>query len=280
MSQTKADSDPLHPSEQEALASWSRLVRKNQEQAERFREAPEKPDFYSPTADIFKADPHRTGEPVLEILRGMVNAGESWMDIGAGGGRNALPLALLAREVIAVEPSQAMVRNLRQSAAQSGISNLRIVESRWPMPEPPQADVPLISHVGYDIEEIGPFLDAMETSARRLCVAVLLDRAPSTPANQYWPPIHGEPRAPLPALREFLVLQIARGRLCEVRLSTRNSQSFPGPGMGLPFLRQQLFIEPGGKKDLLLQQILAEQEGRISPGGMSSVTGIVSWAPR
>jgi hypothetical protein len=54
--------------------------------------------------------------------------------------------------------------------------------------------------------------------------------------------------------------------------------------MGLPFLRQQLFIESGGKKDLLLQQILAEKaaekEGRISLGGMSAVVGIVTWSPR
>ena len=57
------------------------------------------------------------------------------------------------------------------------------------------ADVALISHVGYDVEDIGPFLDAMEGSARRLCVAVLLERPPPTPADRLWPLIHGVERA-------------------------------------------------------------------------------------
>jgi SAM-dependent methyltransferase len=284
MFNSKEFGDILHPSKERALESWARQVRENREQAERFREAPEKSDFYAPTADVFKADPHRSSEPALEALRAMVRKDESWLDIGAGGGRNALPLALLAKEVIAVEPSTAMLKNLRQGMDESGIHNLRIVEGRWPLKERLEADVSLISHVSYDIEDIGPFLNAMEASSRRMCIAVLLDAAPSSLANIFWPQIHGEQRVPLPALREFIVLQIARGNLCELNLSTRNPMTYPNLDLMLSFLRQQLFIEPNGKKDLLLKKILkeqmVEQNGRFALSWKPTKLGIVSWVPR
>ena len=275
--------DVLHPSKEEALALWARRVRENREQAERFREAPERPDFYEPVAAMFKIDPRRTGEAALDILCGMAEPGETWLDIGSGAGRYALPLALRVHQVIAVEPSQAMVSNLRQSMDEHGIGNIRIIESRWPMKEPPEADVALISHVGYDIEDIGTFLDAMEAFARRLCVAVFLDGAPSSPVNPFWPLIHGEKRVPLPALREFLVLQLARGRLCEVRITTFKMQGSQNRESPLSFLRQQLFIKPGGEKGRLLTRLVEEQamkqEGRFSLDRNPGSLGIVSWTP-
>ena len=275
--------DVLHPSKEEALALWAHRVRENREQAERFREAPERSDFYEPVAAMFKIDPRRTGEAALDILCSMVEPDETWLDIGAGAGRYALPLALRVRQVIVVEPSQAMVSNLRQSMDEYGIGNIRVIESRWPMKEPPEADVALISHVGYDIEDFGTFLDAMEASARRLCVAMFLYGAPSSPVNPFWPPIHGEKRVLLPALREFLVLQLARGRLCEVRLSTFKMQSSQNRESPLSFLRQQLFIKPGGEKDRLLTRLVDEQavkqEGRSSIDRNPGSLGIVSWTP-
>ena len=75
-----------------------------------------------------------------------------------------------------------------------------------------EADVALIAHVGYDVEAIGPFVDAMETAAGRLCVAVLMEQVPAAAANPFWPPVHGEERVPLPALPDLLELLEARGR--------------------------------------------------------------------
>ena len=273
MPDTPMINDVLHPSEKEALAAWARLVRENREQVERFREAPERPDFYAPTASVFKVDPHRSGEFALDILLDLARPEETWLDIGCGGGRYALPLALKVHEVIGIEPSAAMCSALREGMKEYSISNIRVIDGRWPVKDPPQADVALISHVGYDIEDIGPFLDAMEKSARRLCVAIFLDRAPSSTAHQFWPAIHGENRIPLPALSEFLGLQLARRRLCEVRLAPQEAQSFPETKRLLSFLRQQLFIEPEGEKDRRLIQLIPTLSH--NPGTL----GIVSWTP-
>lgn len=273
------------PTAAEALATWATMVRANRDQAERLREAPAGTDFYAPVADSFRADPNRTDEEALNTLRALVRPGETWLDIGAGGGRYALPLAQHAGRLIAVDPSPGMLSVLREGMAAHAIGNVDIIESRWPMPlgTAPDADVALISHVGYDVEDIGPFLDAMESSARRLCVALLLNEAPASVAKRYWPLVHGEERALLPALPDFLALLLARGRFVEVRAAgAREPGYYRDVETALGFLRQQLFIQPGGTKDLRLQGIL---EASRTPDGIPTATeplplGIVTWKPR
>ena len=100
---------------------------------------------------------------------------------------------------------------LRTGKDEHGLDNLRIVAGAWPaalaeLGEPPVADVALIAHVGYDIEAIGPFIDAMERAASRLCVAMLTDRSPASVADPFWPIVHGMERVPLPALPELVEL--------------------------------------------------------------------------
>src|SRR5207244_7530442 len=126
----------------------------------------------------------------------------------------------------------------------TGRSNSAARPARWPMQRAPTADVALIAHLGYDIEEIGPFLDAAEASARRLCVAVLVTPSPPHPAERFWPPIHGEVRVSLPSLTEFLTLLLARGRLFELRLFTREPLLHADRDGPLRWLYQQLFVAP------------------------------------
>lgn len=220
---------------------------------------------------------------VLQVLKSMAKPDESWIDIGAGAGRYALPLALMVREVIAIEPSQSMLSFLQESMKEYNIHNIRTVADRWPLKKVSGADVALISHVGYDIEDIGQFLDAMELSASRLCVAVLRESSPSGAAERYWPLIHGEKRLPLPALPEFLSLQKARGQPFELKLTLDNHHAHVQHNRRLSFLRQQLFIQPGGRKDILLQQIMDQENSEINPrlnqNEKPSMLGIVSWTP-
>jgi len=274
--------DALRPSAQAALRAWSERVRANREQVEQFREAAPA-DFYAPIAGLFRADPRRQDEPTLERLRSLVRPSDTVLDVGAGGGRYALPLALVAQEVIAVDPSEGMLRVLRESMAAFNIANTRVVGGRWPAIAPGlAADVVLIANVGYDVEEIGPFLDALEAAARRTCVAVLLEQAPPTEADRLWPAVHGVARAALPSLPEFLTLLLARGRLFEVQLVERTPQSYEQPDQSLAWLRGQLWTQPDGPKDLVLQRLMHERleqhNGRYALSWDPVRVGIVTWS--
>lgn len=276
-----------------ALLGWAAQVRANREQVDRIREVGDG-DFYATTISLFRADPRRpdTEDATLAALRGQTREGETWLDIGAGAGRYAMPLALAvgpAGQVIAVETSSAMLDALRAGLVEHDIANVRVVEGRWPLGEGvlpmPAADVALIAHVGYDIEAIGPFIDAMEAATRRLCVAVMMERTPASVAEPFWPPVHGQERIPLPALPAFVELLRARGRAPEVRMVEREDRSFPDRDGALGFLRRQTWVAVDGPKDRRLQALVGERlvqrpDGTVTLRDVPDLTvGVISWAP-
>jgi SAM-dependent methyltransferase len=279
-----ASDDPLRPEAGPLLASWARRVRANAEQVDRFGEQRNQ-DHYAPVAHRFHLDPRRTDDPSLDALLKLARPDETWLDIGAGGGRYALPLALAVREVIAVDPSPSMLSVLREGAAEHRIRNVRIVEGRWPAAAGPttEANVAFIAHVGYDVEQIGPFLDAMEQAARRLCVAMLLWRRPTWAMDRLWPAVHGVERAPLPAMREMVTLLMARGRPVAIQLVEQAANSFESLDQALQFARQQTWVRPGSDADgrlvTAIRERLSERDGRLSFDWASTYVGLVTWKP-
>jgi molybdenum cofactor cytidylyltransferase len=280
-----------------AAAAWAARVRADHEQVDRLREVPDAPDFYAPVSSLFRADPHRVDDPQLAALLALARPEETWLDIGAGAGRFALPLALAVREIIALDPSAGMLEALRVGMSEHRIANIRIVEARWPLDPaeaarlgvgPGCAEVSLVAHLGYDIEAIGPFVDAMEAAARRRCVAVLMDRQPSSVADRFWPLVHGEPRVRLPALREFVKLLRARGREPIVSESPRPPRGFDSMAELERFVRRQLWVAEGSAKDAVfvaaLPDMAVERDGRwelvADPSLPPAVVGVVDWEPR
>jgi CTP:molybdopterin cytidylyltransferase MocA len=265
--------------------AWGERVRANREQVERVREVPDGTDFYAPVSGLFRADPDRSGDPVLAQLVALAKPGETWIDIGAGAGRYALPLARSVGSVIAIEPSSSMRAALDEGIAASGLTNIRPRADRWPMAAPPAADVALIAHVGYDIDAIGPFVGAMEATARRLCVAVLMERPPAAVADPFWPIVHGEPRLALPALPEFVELLRARGREPLVTVTERQPRRFEARAQLEGFLRRQLWIADAGEKERRFREALDElvvkgADGTFSLAGQeASGVGVVTWTP-
>jgi SAM-dependent methyltransferase len=265
-------------------AAWGDRVRANREQVDRFREVADGRDFYRPTSAMFRADPFRSGDLVLDALVALARPDDTWLDIGAGAGRFALPLARVVRSVIAFDPSPGMLAGLREGMETSGISNVEVVNGWWPDDaESLAADVTLIAHVGYDIEAIGPFVAAMESAARRLCVAVLMEQPPAGVAYPFWPPVHGEERVPLPALPEFVELLAARGRAATVQRVAGEARHWHSRDDMLPALRQQLWVEPDSTKDrrlaALVEALPRNADGSITLDSPHRDIGIVTWEP-
>ena len=280
-------SDALTPSVVDLLAAWRARVVADKSQVERSREEPDPTDFYAPVATRFRMNPRRMDDSSLDALLSLANPGDVWLDVGSGGGRYALPVALHVREVVAIDPSPAMLSVLREDAAAEGIRNIRVIEGRWPLPSDagtPTGDVALMAHVGYDIAQIGPFLDELESSSRRLCLAMMGESAMATVSTLFWNDIHGEPRVRLPALPEMLTLLLARGRLPEVTLVDRVPPTFDSFEEALAMARRQLWLRSGSAKDERLQAVareaLTERDGRFAFEWTPTKIGIVSWSPR
>ena len=65
----------------------------------------------------------------LEILN--LQGGETVLDVGAGTGRLAVPIAMTAAHVTALDPSEGMLNVLRERMAAEGLTNYSCVKMRW-----------------------------------------------------------------------------------------------------------------------------------------------------
>lgn len=208
----------LRPTPEDALAAYAAQVAANRAYIQSI-EGPERPgqDYWAARAAAFR--PGRMPVPELEPLLALAEPDDTWLDIGAGGGRFAVPLAAKVARVIAVEPSPAMRAQLAEAAQEAGRTNIEIVEMAWP-PGPgaaaPEGDVALAANVLYAIEDVGGFLAAMERHARRTCAVVAFDRAPNTPMPAIWRELWGGDFRELPALRELVAVLLAMGRRVRV----------------------------------------------------------------
>lgn len=263
---------------------WRAAVAADKEQVERAREVADPADFYAPVTSRFRMDPRRTDDETLNSLLSLAERGDVWLDVGAGGGRYALPLAMAAESVVAIDPSPSMLAALEEDAAAFGISNVETIQARWPMESPPAGTVGLMAHVGYDIADIGPFLDQLEAQSSRLCVAVMGESAMTTVASLFWDRIHGEPRVRLPALPELQALLAARGQVPETTPVDRSPPTFSSRDEAHAMARRQLWLREGSEKDVqlrnLVNETVTERDGRFAFEWEPTKIGIVSWAPR
>jgi molybdenum cofactor cytidylyltransferase len=270
-------------------ADWADRVRRNREQVERFRETPEEEDHYAPVTRLFDDDPRRRGDAILDALLGLARSTDTWLDVGAGAGRYAFPLALAVREVIAVEPSAAMVGSLGDGVVAHALSNVRVVSGRWPeaaaaLAPLPCTDVALIANVGHDTELIGPFVDALDAAARRTCVAVMQERPPASIAAPFFEAVHGETRTPLPALADFIDLLEARGSAPEITVIERPVRTWRSREELLAFLRRQTWVRSDSERDRRLGRrldsvLVATDDGIRLAADAPSRVGVVHWRP-
>jgi hypothetical protein len=186
-----------------------------------------------------------------------------------------------------------MLAALRESMAEHSIDNVDVVEARWPGAADAAAlkpvlpvDVSLIAHVGYDVEAIGPFIEAMELATRRECLAVLMERSPASLAEAFWPPLHGEARVALPALPAFVDLLTARGRVPSIDVVETSRRMWSSRDELERFVRRQTWVAPGSAKDRRMLELLDEWlvpnvDGTVDLAVAEPLrVGLVAWRPR
>lgn len=266
----------------DAIETWGEIVRVEHAQSDRARGV-RPADTWSRLAPAFKDDPHRTGDATVETLRTRLIPGETLLDVGAGGGRLALPLALTCRHVTAVEPSPSMCAVLRETADEYGIENVSIVEAGWIDASVEPADVALCSHVVYVVENIGPFVRKLNDHARRLVLAIVFRSPPQSQTYGLWEQVHGEKRHGLPALPEFLPALDQLGIQPEVtELAPQPPMSFDSVESARDTIASRLYVQPGTdamtRLENALQDSLCESDGvwRIE-GAQPLRPCIVSW---
>ena len=95
---------------------WRRMVEEEHAQSESVRGPDKAPsDSWEPFAERFRPDAS-TEDPLVQRLLREIEPHHTVMDVGAGGGRLALPISMHCKQVVAVEPSGSMGSILEEEA--------------------------------------------------------------------------------------------------------------------------------------------------------------------
>jgi SAM-dependent methyltransferase len=242
-------------------------------------------DRWEPFSPFFKADPRRTDDVEVNRLAQEVAPATTLLDVGAGAGRLALPLALRCSHVTVVEPSPSMGETLRHLATETGIENITIVASPWGQAEVEPADVVLSAHVIYSIEDIGPFVTKLAAHARtKVCMPTFM-RPPRDRYAPLWRWVYGEDKQELPGAAELMQV------LWELDIYPNLEMYAPIPfrpfkdwQRALDTLRPRLFVTPDTEEDARLQQAMREllietPAGYIIKGIPPGRLAFISWRP-
>ena len=260
------------------------MVDAHNAQTARLREATPERDGWRRRAKEFR--PHRRVEekdPAIDVILEHVRPEDAVLDIGAGGGRLAIPIARHCRKVVAVEPSEAMLAQLEAQAAELGVSNIRTVASTWKEAVVEPADIALCCHV-YGLYNPESWVRKMEAHARRRVIVIMFHRPTPPNLHPLWVPVYGERRLQSPALSQF------EGLLTEMRIQYEKTMLPERPDRGyadfdaaLQRAARHLFLVPGSEKHRRLERALRESLVE-TPDGLQlrwaepMLPGLVTWS--
>ena len=216
----------------DAVARWGAMVRLRREQFERLRvDRPDPEEYWRRRAlNYFGAvrARHDPGEFVRRVVAACQDAESHdarWatgaepppatvLDVGAGFGAVAVPVAVRGHRVTVVEPHPTMVELLHRWADEERVSDrILVVPGAWPAAvggvEP--HDVVVCSHVLYPIEEVVPFIDALIAATRRTCLVAMRLAGTEQAPGELFREFHGEGRMPQPGFGDLCALLAARG---------------------------------------------------------------------
>ncbi len=187
------------------IERWRRIViaRREQHDAVCAAQGRTTDDYWARRAEgyrKFTQEASDAGDPFIDCVLRHLRPEDTVLDVGAGTGRHTIVLARHAQRVIAVDPSAAMLRFLREDADAQGLSNVEVIEGAWPetAAQAPEVDLAISAHVLYPIEDIVPFLRALDGHAGRLCFLDLMAWQPSFDRLGLWEAVYGEARHPQP----------------------------------------------------------------------------------
>lgn len=267
-----------------AVERHDRMMREEREQAERLRTDRADADIWKGNASRFRPLPE-IDDPAVAPLAELAGSGGRAIDVGAGGGRHAVPLARRLREVVAVEPSPAMREVLAETIRQAGVGNVTVVPERWEGADVEPAELVFAAHVTYGIQRIEPFLRKIDRTATRHAALVAFANPAQHVVAPFWKAVHGEERLRLPTRDELIaVLRELGADSKRIDLPPQEVRPLGTPGEAFEELRRRLFIGAGTPAEARLREVIpaltVERDGELWPRGAEpNPISIITWAP-
>ena len=234
------------------------------------------PRYWDRRAATFARSTTGRTEQFLEVVWPFVTARSTVIDVGAGAGRHAVPLAGRAEWVTAVEPSEGMRSHM------PALSNLTVVGSAWEDAEVAPADLVICSHVLYGVADVVPFVEKMERAARERVFIMLREGPVPHPANILRDRMSAAPLPPITRFSDLFMVLVQMGIAPDVKFI-----SYPVVNRYASFDEAVADVVPlfGAGWDEVdgprrLREMLVVDGDELVYDSGQSVSGIAHWRPR
>jgi SAM-dependent methyltransferase len=234
------------------------------------------PSYWDRRAPTFARSTRTRVDDFLAVVAPYTSARKTLIDVGAGAGRHALPLAERLEWVTAVEPSEGM------RALIPPRDNMTVIASTWEEAEVAPADLVICAHVLYGVEEPSPFIAKLDRSARERVFIMLREGPMPHPATVIRERLLGGPGPRLPQFSDLFMLLVQMGMAPDVNfIRYPVVQRYADLNEALADC-QSLLRGDVGESEVrgMLQEILTQDGEELVFDGGLSLSGIAHWHPR
>ena len=252
-------------------AHWRRLVQDRSAYAGAHGDT----SYWDRRAPTFARSTRARVDDFLAVVEPYVSARKTLIDVGAGAGRHALPLAERLEWVTAVEPSEGMRAQIPPR------DNMTVIASTWEDAEVAPADLVICAHVLYGVEEARPFIAKLDRSARERVFIMLREGPMHHPATVIRERLLGGPGPRMPQFTDLFMLLVQMGMAPDVTfIRYPVVQRYADLNEALADCQSLMH----GDSDVaevrgMLKELLTQDGDTLVYDGGLSISGIAHWHP-
>lgn len=183
------------------VAHWKHLVADSESLASGHANS----DYWDRRATSYARSTHARGDDFLQVLEPYLSPSKTLIDVGAGAGRHATPLAARLEWVTAVEPSEGMRSHIPPR------ENMTVIASTWEDAEVAPADLVICNHVMYGVADPVPFIEKLQKAARERVFVMMRETDLPHPAAELRKRLVGQTGPRLPRFSELFMLLVQIG---------------------------------------------------------------------
>jgi SAM-dependent methyltransferase len=251
---------------------WERLVKERAAAASDHTE----PGFWDRRAPAFARSTRARVDDFLEVIGPYISPRKTLVDVGAGAGRHALPLAERLEWVTAVEPSEGM------RALIPFRDNLTVVASAWEDAVVAPADLVICCHVLYGVQDPVAFIKKMERSARERVFIMMREGRETHPATVVRERLLGGADSRSPRFSDLFLLLVQMGIAPDVKF-VRYPTVHRYADLDEALADCKGMVTKGWdetKARAILQELLTQEGQELVYDGGFTLSGIAHWRPQ
>jgi SAM-dependent methyltransferase len=234
------------------------------------------PAYWDRRSASFARSTRTRADEFLNVLDPYVSRSKTLIDVGAGAGRHAAPLAEKVEWVTAVEPSDGMRSRIPVK------DNMTIVASTWEDAEVARADLVICSHVLYGVADPEPFITKLERCARERVFILLRESDLPHPAAAIRRRLHGESGPRMPRFSDLFMLLMQVGIAPDVKFLRYPSVNRYA-NLEEALVDTRAMVGDGWDEAIgrpMLEELLTPDGDEMVFDGGSVLSGVAHWQPR